>query len=252
MSKTKLVVVVCGAAVVTITTMAMGMWVKRKWKREKRREKINEEREEILRNRREEEVEVKVIENEQEWKEIEEEILEVIKGDKIMGMDCEWVKERRVALIQLAVKEGRCFIIRMTKIKIMPKTLVRIMGNDNIIKLGVGIMEDAKKIRDDFGVEVRGCVDLRHISDQLRPNLRRNGLAGQAKAFLNVNMDKDWRIRVSNWEAEQLTKRQINYAANDALVAVYVALVAAMEKYRDNQRVRKEQLPEMCRKTLQF
>ena len=42
-------------------------------------------------------------------------------------------------------------------------------------------------------------------------------------------MDKDWRVRAGDWEADVLTARQVSYAANDALAAVNVALAAAAE-----------------------
>ena len=45
-----------------------------------------------------------------------------------------------------------------------------------------------------------------------------------AKRILGVTMDKSWRIRCSNWEAEQLNSRQIEYAMNDALVASHIFL----------------------------
>lgn len=38
--------------------------------------------------------------------------------------------------------------------------------------------------------------------------------------ILGVTLDKNWRIRCSDWEAENLTKAQQEYAAGDALVAI--------------------------------
>lgn len=63
--------------------------------------------------------------------------------------------------------------------------------------------------------QVRGCVDLRHLV------LLKNGVAGVggshhlglnalSKTFLNYTLDKDWRIRASDWEAESLTRRQVS------------------------------------------
>ena len=55
-----------------------------------------------------------------------------------------------------------------------------------------------------------------------------------AKRILGVAMDKSWRIRCSNWEAEQLNTRQIEYAMNDALVAshIFLRLIKLKEKER--------------------
>ena len=51
-----------------------------------------------------------------------------------------------------------------------------------------------------------------------------------AKRILGVTMDKSWRIRCSNWEAEQFDRRQIEYAMNDALVASHIFLRLAKAK----------------------
>lgn len=56
-----------------------------------------------------------------------------------------------------------------------------------------------------------------------------------AKRFLGVTMDKSWRIRCSNWEAEQLNPRQIEYAMNDALVASHIFLRLVKSKLEERK-----------------
>ena len=43
-------------------------------------------------------------------------------------------------------------------------------------------------------------------------------------------MDKSYKVRCSNWEAKQLSNRQIAYAANDAIVALQIFLSLCLEK----------------------
>ena len=50
------------------------------------------------------------------------------------------------------------------------------------------------------------------------------GLDSLASRFLGLEMDKDWRLRASDWEAEQLSQRQTDYAADDGLVAVNILI----------------------------
>lgn len=54
-----------------------------------------------------------------------------------------------------------------------------------------------------------------------------HGLGTLAKKYLNFTMDKNWRIRCSNWEAEYLTNAQTVYAAQDVLAAfeIYKQLI---------------------------
>ena len=40
-----------------------------------------------------------------------------------------------------------------------------------------------------------------------------------------MTLDKDWRLRTGEWDAEEFTERQIEYAANDALVAVNILAI---------------------------
>ena len=57
-------------------------------------------------------------------------------------------------------------------------------------------------------------------------------MAGLASSFLGVRMDKDWRVRASDWEADVLSDRQTLYAANDALISINVAMQGkAIERY---------------------
>ena len=59
-----------------------------------------------------------------------------------------------------------------------------------------------------------------------------------AKRILGVTMDKSWRIRCSNWEAEQFDRRQIEYAMNDALVASHIFLRLAKTKAEKRKALR--------------
>ena len=88
----------------------------------------------------------------------------------------------------------------------------------NIIKVGVVPIDDAKYLALDYGVHVVGTLDLRHLA-KLR-NFKTEGLGKMAKTHLNIEMDKHWRIRCSDWGSKVLTKDQVQYAACDAHVAI--------------------------------
>ena len=45
-------------------------------------------------------------------------------------------------------------------------------------------------------------------------------------------MDKSYRVRCSDWEAKELSSRQIAYASNDAVVALQVFLALCLEKVK--------------------
>lgn len=79
--------------------------------------------------------------------------------------------------------------------------------------------DDARYLLQDYGIRVHGCLDLRHLMQQ-NGLLSHGGLAGMAQSLLGITLDKSWRIRCSDWEASTLSAHQVQYASQDALVAV--------------------------------
>lgn len=84
--------------------------------------------------------------------------------------------------------------------------------------MGVVPLDDAKYLALDYGVHVESTLDIRHIAKAR--SLDAGGLGRMAKTHLNVVMEKDWRVRCSDWGATNLTDKQISYAAMDAHVAI--------------------------------
>jgi len=74
------------------------------------------------------------------------------------------------------------------------------------------------------------------ISEPLRcrdfDQIEKLGLKGLAETVLNQSLDKSFKLRVSDWEADYLTKGQIDYAADDALVAVDIYKEIVRRKIR--------------------
>ncbi|XP_067024479.1 bifunctional 3'-5' exonuclease/ATP-dependent helicase WRN-like isoform X2 [Acropora muricata] len=111
----------------------------------------------------------------------------------------------------------------------IPQTVKEILEDKTVLKFGVGIQDDAKRLWKMFGVHAQGCVDLRHVIQRSRleneyQSFEKTGLNSLAEKILGVRMDKSWRISSSDWEADKFTTRQIEYAMNDALVASHIFL----------------------------
>ncbi|KAH8311581.1 hypothetical protein KR044_007019 [Drosophila immigrans] len=143
---------------------------------------------------------------------------------KVLGFDCEWItvggSRRPVALLQLSSHKGLCALFRLCCMKQIPKDLRDLLEDDNVIKVGVAPQDDAKKLSLDYGVGVSNTFDLRFMA--VMAGHQAEGLGKLAKTHLNFTLDKNWRLVCSNWEAPQLEPVQLNYAANDALVAVAI------------------------------
>lgn len=178
---------------------------------------------------------------------------------KVLGFDCEWVTvggaRRPVALLQLASHRGLCALFRLCHLqRIPPELKVRYYGltnkfddkavtdencpiffsrfasqeileDENILKVGVEPSGDASYLAKDFNICVASTLDLRFLA--LQSQCRAGGLAKLSDEHLNVKLDKDWRIRCSDWEANTLSSAQVAYAAKDAHVAVELFKVFA-------------------------
>ena len=196
-----------------------------------------------LRNQVASECEIIIVESHQEWDDIAARVQGALEAHPFVGFDLEWVSPRNgepkpVALMQLSFYDGWTVLVRLNKLEwLIPESLGDILTDGSIMKIGVGVFGDAKKLREDYDVGMRGSLDLRHYVPQFRPELRATGLAGLASAFIGVKLDKDWKIRASDWEAGKLTQRQVDYAANDAFVATHIFLQIAFESLDNSDQL---------------
>ncbi|XP_048394161.1 exonuclease 3'-5' domain-containing protein 2 isoform X2 [Stegostoma tigrinum] len=172
-----------------------------------------------------------IVESEDEW----EQAWPLLKTDldnyPLIGIDCEWIsikgKPNPVSLLQLASYSGFCLLVRMPQMirdgRLMPKTLLDLLGNGSVLKVGVDAFEDGCKLFRDYCITVRGCLDVRYLAmRQSRKNSFACSLSlkSLAQDILNYTLDKSIHLRCSNWEAEELSNEQIAYAAQDAQVSV--------------------------------
>ncbi|XP_043837339.1 exonuclease 3'-5' domain-containing protein 2 isoform X2 [Dromiciops gliroides] len=139
-------------------------------------------------------------------------------------------KASPVSLLQMASPTGRCILLRLPKLisgkAALPQTLLDILEDSRILKVGVGCREDASKLLQDYDLTVRGCLDLRNLAMKQRRDLLQNGLSlkSLAETILNFPLNKSLLLRCSNWDAEELTEEQVAYAARDAQISVALFL----------------------------
>jgi len=167
-----------------------------------------------------------LVSKEEDWHTINHVILQDLKHFPFLGLDTEWVNDKgqnkAVSMLQLATCSGTCVLVRLCFFTRIPESLRDLLANPQIIKVGVSVLDDSDKMLVDYNVEVASCVDLRHLAVLQSSAPGKLGLQSLAEEYLSVNLDKDWRIRSGNWEAQELNERQITYAANDALVAINI------------------------------
>uniref|UniRef100_A0A1A9WQ40 3'-5' exonuclease domain-containing protein n=1 Tax=Glossina brevipalpis TaxID=37001 RepID=A0A1A9WQ40_9MUSC len=143
---------------------------------------------------------------------------------KVLGFDCEWVSQgryrNRVALLQLASSNGFCGLFHLCRMRHIPKSLKTLLEDKEIIKVGVEPAQDAQKLKEDYNLYVASTFDVRYFAIMI--GCKPLGLEKLSRGVLNVELNKPWSISASNWEAEQLSIQQIQYAANDAFAGLYI------------------------------
>ena len=144
------------------------------------------------------------------------------RGDALpaIGLDAEWVAGNKVALVQLAVK-GHCALLRLHGLDegaSLPPSLLLLLEERSILKLGVGIQQDLKLLYTQYGLSSYGVLDLQALAS--RDGYTGCGLQRLTAEVLAKHLDKSPRLRCGNWEAVELSEAQILYAAMDAYVAL--------------------------------
>ncbi|XP_043554122.1 exonuclease 3'-5' domain-containing protein 2 isoform X2 [Chiloscyllium plagiosum] len=171
-----------------------------------------------------------IVESEDEWEQAWPLLKSELDNYPLIGIDCEWIsikgKPNPVSLLQLASYSGFCLLVRMPQMirdgRLMPKTLLDLLGNGSVLKVGVDAFEDGCKLFRDYCIMVRGCLDVRYLAMRQRKNsfACSPSLKFLAQDILNYTLDKSLHLRCSNWEAEELSNEQVAYAAQDAQISV--------------------------------
>jgi ribonuclease D len=118
----------------------------------------------------------------------------------------------RVALLQLAT-ESDAYLFRLNVMK-MPKKLLEILTNPNILKIGAAIKNDLDSLKKFAKINSPSFIDLQKLMPFFE--IKSLGLAKMAGIILGIRISKSQQL--SNWENVALTLAQERYAATDAWV----------------------------------
>lgn len=178
-----------------------------------------------------------VVTNKSEWDRIHAELIRHSNQVPILGLDCEWVSANRqtkpIALIQLSSYRGECALIRVSHMPDLPQSLVELLCNPYILKVGVATCEDGAKLRKDMNIHLQGVFDVRHLirgHEKEEILLAKSGLAGLSENLLGIQLNKKYTVQCSDWEADALTDTQIKYAAQDAIASIVICMKLIADK----------------------
>uniref|UniRef100_A0A8C7EIA0 ATP-dependent DNA helicase n=1 Tax=Nothoprocta perdicaria TaxID=30464 RepID=A0A8C7EIA0_NOTPE len=141
-----------------------------------------------------------------------------------VGFDIEWPpsytkgKMAKVALIQICVAEEKCYLFHISSMSGFPKGLQRLLEDETIKKVGVGIEGDQWKLMSDFEIKMKSLVELSDLANEKLKCKEIWSLNGLVKHLFGKQLLKDKSVRCSKWEEFPLNEKQKLYAATDAYV----------------------------------
>jgi ribonuclease D len=146
------------------------------------------------------------------------EFFPLLNNELLLGFDTETKPAfkkgviNEVSLLQLSTSD-QAFLFRLNYIG-LPKPLLQLLSDPEIIKAGVAVRDDLSVLNRLSKFNPAGFIDLQKMVKDY--GIEDNGLKKLAANILGFNISK--RQQTSNWEQEQLSIGQIEYAATDAWI----------------------------------
>jgi ribonuclease D len=141
---------------------------------------------------------------------------EDLAGESSVGWDTETRPAFRVgesylpSLVQAATARS-VYLFQLAKMD-FSKPVGGLFAEPTIVKAGISVADDLKKLKQVFAFEEASVLDLGTVAK--RHGLKQTGLRNLAAIFLGWRVPKG--AKTTNWAAPRLTEQQINYAATDA------------------------------------
>lgn len=124
----------------------------------------------------------------------------------------------RVALVQLSVGNV-CYLFRLNKIKEMPRCLIDLLEDSSVVKIGLSTNDDFRNLRGwHQSLDPKGFIELQQFVPSY--GITDKGLSKIYAILFGMKLSK--RQRMTNWEADQLSQKQLAYASLDAVACVEI------------------------------
>lgn len=119
-----------------------------------------------------------------------------------------------VSLLQIAIPD-KVYLIRLNKTGITDE-IIRFLQVSTMVKSGVGVHDDIRALQKLKRFAPDGFVDLAVLAK--KAGLQVESVKKLAALLLGFRISKS--SQTSNWDADVLTQKQIDYAATDAWVCL--------------------------------
>ena len=123
----------------------------------------------------------------------------------------------KLSLIQICDDKENVFIIQPNKDNFKAPNLVSILENDKVLKIGHFLRFDKNALEYFLKCKIKNIFDTKIASKIVRTYTDSHGLKNLVQEFCNKSLDK--RQGSSDWnkDIEELSEKQLEYAANDVI-----------------------------------
>jgi ribonuclease D len=151
----------------------------------------------------------------------------------------------KLSLIQICDEKGNVFIIQPNKNNYKAPNLVSVLENEKILKIGHFLRFDKNALEFFLKCKIKNIFDTKIASKIVRTYTDSHGLKNLTQEFCNKSLDK--RHGSSDWNKDinELSDKQLEYAANDV---IYLHKIKAE---LENMLIREERM-DVFKKCLDF
>ena len=123
----------------------------------------------------------------------------------------------KLSLIQICDEKGNVYIIQPNKNSFKAPNLVNVLENEKILKIGHFLRFDKSALEFFLKCKIKNIFDTKIASKIVRTYTDSHGLKNLVQEFCNKSLDK--RQGSSDWNKDinELTDKQLEYAANDVV-----------------------------------
>ena len=123
----------------------------------------------------------------------------------------------KLSLIQICDENNNVFIIQPDKNNYKAPNLISILENEKILKIGHFLRFDKNSLEFFLKCKIKNIFDTKIASKIVRTYTDAHGLKNLVQEFCNKSLDKRYGSSDWNKDIDELSDRQLEYAANDVI-----------------------------------
>ena len=137
---------------------------------------------------------------------------EIAVDTEAMGLE---PKRDPLTLVQISTGNNDCHIIQLDRKEYKAKNLVKVLEDENINKIFHFARFDVAAIKHFLKADVKNIYCTKLASKIARTYTDKHGLKDLVKEIIGLDMNKQ--MQSSDWGAEKLSEKQLQYAASDVI-----------------------------------